>query len=325
MLAALAEFRALSGDVRQAQADATEALERGGAPDAMLTLARTLLCGGKALAAAARLDDAVENSSDRMFEAEARALLAVARSAAGRGAAAREQADLALQAAAATGAPAVQARAALAAAAVALAAENPASARDHAARASQLYDALGQRSGVARAQLALADGWAAEGEATRALQHADLAAAGSLLPELAALLPIVRGEALTRAGKLAEARASFHAALEKLGKAWRDDALVGRVYAGLAAVHTANKDRDAALRNFARAVKALRDTELALPFSLVRAAWASFLATAPLTRDAAREGAEVALEAAAALRDAGAARAESRAREAAAALQQKSA
>ncbi|MCE9582444.1 MAG: hypothetical protein K8T20_08130, partial [Planctomycetes bacterium] len=124
-------------------------------------------------------------------------------------------------------------------------------------------------------------------------------------------------ESALRSGKAIESRAAFHVALEYLGRRWPDTALVGRVYTGLADVHILNKDRDAALRNFARAFKTLRDAELALPFALARASWAALLAEFPGSKEEAREAAEIAAEAATTLQGAGAKAAEARARDAA--------
>ncbi|MBI2919807.1 MAG: protein kinase [Planctomycetes bacterium] len=323
-LALLAEYRFVTGDVKQAQANAQESLEVGGAPDAVLTLARCQIFGGRALAAAARLESTLETCEDRVLEAETRALLAHARVAAARGAAAREQAALAGQAAAAAGAPATQARAHLAAADAALAAEDPAAALESAAAAQALFDATALRSGLARAGIALGQACSAAGQLDRAFSYFDIAAPGATTPELAALLGLARAEATLRAGRGAEARTAFHAVLEHLGKVWMEAGLVARVYAGLAAVHTAAADRNAAIRNFTRAVKILKETELALPFAHVQARYAELLAAAPLTRDAAREGAEIADEAARHLAEAGAKTAEARARAAAASLSQKS-
>ncbi|MEK7470131.1 MAG: protein kinase [Planctomycetota bacterium] len=319
-LAGLAAFRFAKGELRQAEADATEALERGGAPEALLTLARCQLLQGRALTAAARVESALEGCGDRVLEAELRALLVQARTAAGRGTAAREQSALALQSCAHAGAPATTARAALAAAGADFAAEDYDAAREHAAAAQAAFDRCGSRSGLARAAIALGEAHSALGDPARASQYFDLAAASSNTPELAGLLPAARAENSLRAGRAAEARAHFHAALEHLGHKWPDAGLIGRVYSGLADCRAANGDREGALRNYARAVKTLRDSELALPFALVRASWAALLASSPGTRDEAREAAEIATEAASTLQAAGARTAEARAREVASKL-----
>jgi tetratricopeptide (TPR) repeat protein/tRNA A-37 threonylcarbamoyl transferase component Bud32 len=318
VLSALAEWRFVRGEVRQAEAHASEALERGGAPEAVLVVARCRMLHGKALIAAARLESALEGCDDRVFEAEARALLAVARSFAARGAAAREQAGVAVELAAAAGAPFAHARARLAAADAALAAEDAGAARLHAAKAQELFDAVSSRSGLARAALSLAEAHLAGGDSVRASSYLDLAVPGAISPELAGRHAVARAELILRLGRLNDSRAAFHDALKLLGDRWPDPVLVGRVYTGLAAVHTAGGNRDGALRNCARAFKTLRDTELALPFALARAQWAAILARGPaIAASEAREAAQVAAEAAEALRQAGAAVAEARAREAA--------
>ncbi|MCC6738395.1 MAG: AAA family ATPase, partial [Planctomycetia bacterium] len=316
-LAALADYRFTRGDLRQAEADAAEALERGGAPEALLTLARCQLLQGKALTVAARLESAIESCGDRILEAELRALLVHSRVGAARGPAAREQAALALQAAAHTGAPATTARAALAAAAADFAAEDYDASVEHAAAAQAAFDRCGSRSGLARAAIALGEAHSASGDPARASQYFDLAAPAATSPELAVLLNVARAENALRAGRQAEARPVFHAALESLGPRRPDPGLVGRVYHGLAECRARNGDREGAARNFARAFKALRESELALPFAHARAAWAAVVASSPGTREEAREAAEAAEEAAAALQAAGARAAEARAREAA--------
>ncbi len=316
-LAILAAFRFAKGDVRQAEADAAEALERGGAPEALLTLSRCHLLVGRALTAAARIESALDGCGDRILEAELRALLVHARSAAGRGVSAREQSALALQAAAHTGSPATTARAALAASAADFAAEDYEAAVEHAAAAQSAFDRCGSRSGLGRAAIALGEAHSAAGDPARANQYFDLAASAPASPELSVLLPLVRAENLLRTGRGADARALFHTALEGLGAKWPDAALIGRVYAGLADCRARTGDREGAIRNYARAFKALRDTELALPFALARAAWAGLIAASPGSREEAREAAGVALEAASALQTAGARGAEARAREAA--------
>ncbi len=316
-LAALAAFRYARGEIRQAEADASEALQRGGAPEALLTLCRCQLLAGKALTAAARIESALDACGDRILEAELRALLVQARTCAGRGTAAREQSALALQAAAHTGSPATTARAALAAAAADFATEDYEASVEHAAAAQSAFDRCGSRTGLGRAAIALGEAHSAAGDPARAVQYFDLAAASPVTPELAVLLPLARAENLLRTGRGADARALFHTALEGLGSKWPDVALIGRVYAGLADCRARTGDREGAVRNYARAFKALRDAELALPFALARASWAALLSTSPGTRDEAREAAAIALEAASALLTAGARGAEARAREAA--------
>ncbi|KAF0245488.1 MAG: hypothetical protein FD180_1607, partial [Planctomycetota bacterium] len=195
------------------------------------------------------------------------------------------------------------------------AAEDYEAAREHAAAAQAAFDRCGSRTGLARAAIALGEAHSALGDPVRATQYFDLAAASATTPELVGLLPAVRAENSLRAGRTSEARAFFHTALEHLGHKWPDTGLIGRVYAGLADCRAANGDREGALRNYARAVKTLRDSELALPFAMVRASWAALLASFPGTRDEAREAAEIATEAASTLQSAGARAAEARARD----------